>query len=258
MTEERLKNIAKVIKKRFLCLRNRILPMKPKFIVIYFLLAALLSCKRAEIIPQEDMVKIYHDMYLLDQSLLNRRCFSHLADTLLIYRPIFEKYGYTGEDYAASVSFYLERPEKFSKLFLEVKNQFQHRLDFINDSITREMHLRTRWNLADSVRALGHDSILTTQYYRALDMLFFEKDTIFKQEYLQADSAVMASYKLSPFELYEGNPFELYPFSHKALIIVADTTATADSAKAPGSNGKTEIKGPKGLKKMELPKTHKE
>ena len=38
------------------------------------------------------------------------------SDTTAFYVPIFEKYGYTIEDYWASVSYYLQDPDRFSRI----------------------------------------------------------------------------------------------------------------------------------------------
>lgn len=78
----------------------------------------LCSCGRdAKIIPRNKMSKIYAEMYLTDAWLLTAPEEARLrADTTSLYEPILEKYGYTLEDYWASVSHYLQDPERFSRI----------------------------------------------------------------------------------------------------------------------------------------------
>ena len=83
------------------------------------LLACLLaSCSgRPRIIPRSVMTDIYADMFLADQWLSDHPSERVSADTMLFYDPILQRYGYTFEDYDASVRYYLKDPEKFSRVF---------------------------------------------------------------------------------------------------------------------------------------------
>ena len=83
------------------------------------LLAVLLcSCSgRERIIPRGVMADIYAEMFLADQWLADHPSERNKVDTTLFYDPIFRRYGYTFEDYDASVRHYLKDPEKFSKVF---------------------------------------------------------------------------------------------------------------------------------------------
>ncbi|MBR5384832.1 MAG: DUF4296 domain-containing protein [Bacteroidales bacterium] len=80
-------------------------------------LAAMASCGRGEhIISRGDMARIYADMYMTDQWILVNPDYRRLADTTLVYNPVFEKYGYDTDDYIASVRYYMRDPERFSKI----------------------------------------------------------------------------------------------------------------------------------------------
>ncbi len=84
-----------------------------------FLLAACLcSCDRdGKVIPRKKFARIYADMYLADTWLMNASYDARLrADTTAFYNPILEKYGYTLEDYWASVSYYMQDPDRFSRI----------------------------------------------------------------------------------------------------------------------------------------------
>ena len=93
-----------------------------KALRIFAVIAALvlvISCsKKAEhkIIPAATLSKIYAEMLLSDQWLVGNKQYSKIADTTLVYEPIFNKYGYTTDDYIATVDYYLYDPEHFTKI----------------------------------------------------------------------------------------------------------------------------------------------
>ena len=80
--------------------------------------ACLCSCDRdGKVIPRKKFTRIYADMYLADTWLMNAPYDARLrADTTAFYNPILEKYGYTLEDYWASVSYYMQDPDRFSRI----------------------------------------------------------------------------------------------------------------------------------------------
>ena len=86
------------------------------------------SCSRGRVIPRGDMAEIYAEMFLVDQWLKNDRAASRIADTSQVYVPIFEKYGYTVEDYWASVSYYLQDPDRFSRILNRSNQQLESQL----------------------------------------------------------------------------------------------------------------------------------
>lgn len=83
------------------------------FVMSLFL--CVTGCHRhGRVIPKSKMVLIYADMFLADQWLSDHPSAKGIADTTLFYEPIFRRYGYTSKDYDASVSYYIDRPDKFN------------------------------------------------------------------------------------------------------------------------------------------------
>ena len=67
------------------------------------LVSAVVSCSReGRVIPVRKMERIYREMLLADQWLAENPDKNGMADTTWFYEPIFEKYGYTVQDYRAS------------------------------------------------------------------------------------------------------------------------------------------------------------
>ncbi len=55
-----------------------------------------------------------------DQWVTNNYFARSRMDTMLVYEPIFRKYGYTSRDYDETVRYYLSFPDKYSKIMHEV------------------------------------------------------------------------------------------------------------------------------------------
>ena len=79
-------------------------------IVAPLLLAILLlggvGCKHHSIIPDDELALIFHDAFLAN-SYLNKT--NAKRDSLLVYEPIFERYGYTTEDVRYTIGNFSKR-----------------------------------------------------------------------------------------------------------------------------------------------------
>lgn len=85
------------------------------------LLVALCLCscgREGRIIPRSKLARIYAEMFVADNWLSSTASGSARmrADTTAFYDPIFKAHGYTVEDYWASVSHYLQDPDRFSRI----------------------------------------------------------------------------------------------------------------------------------------------
>lgn len=91
-----------------------------KYIILILALVLVLvpSCKKdgSRVIPRSQLARIYAEMLVTDQWIISTPKVRNIADTSLVYDPILEKYGYTPEDYQQSVMYYLNDPERFSRI----------------------------------------------------------------------------------------------------------------------------------------------
>ncbi|MCQ2143053.1 MAG: DUF4296 domain-containing protein [Bacteroidales bacterium] len=88
------------------------------YIFVSVLVAVLLSAgcsRKAKLIPRRTLSKIYAEIFMQDQWLLKYPQ-GRSADTTLIYEPIFEKYGYTSDDYRLSRETYLKDPDRYARI----------------------------------------------------------------------------------------------------------------------------------------------
>ena len=91
-----------------------------KYIILIMALVLVFvpSCKKdgSKVIPRSKLARIYAEMLVTDQWIISTPKVRNIADTSLVYDPILEKYGYTPEDYQRSVMYYLNDPERFSRI----------------------------------------------------------------------------------------------------------------------------------------------
>ena len=94
-----------------------------KMVLLAAVLAvAVASCSdRQWVIPARKMEKIYREMFLADQWFIKNPKKKRQADTAWLYVPIFEKYGYSVEDYRHSVDHYLNDPKRYSEMLDRVR-----------------------------------------------------------------------------------------------------------------------------------------
>lgn len=115
-----------------------------RHIFLLLLLAGLFaSCAgKPRIIPRRVLTDIYAEMFLADQWLNDHKTERSRADTMLFYDPIFKRYGYSFEDYDASVRHYLNDPEKFSKVFRDAANKLKDKRDIYRRKIEEQDRIK--------------------------------------------------------------------------------------------------------------------
>lgn len=136
------------------------------------------SCRNRGIIPEDTMAKIYYDMYMTDQAVKENVRFRRMTDTLLIYEPIFNKYGYTSEDYTRSVNIYLVKPEKMERIFEDTRTMLDKREAQLKIILEAEGKRSRKWTILDSLEILTADGISSGRFYKTLRMMNFKPDTL--------------------------------------------------------------------------------
>lgn len=150
------------------------------------------------------MSDIYYDIYMTDQIIQSDPRIRGLSERSKVYEPVFNKYGYTTDDYMASVNFYLERPDKFSKIFEKTQDMLKQRRSILEIALAKEVMMAQKWPFFDSLRMYASDSLYSNPYYRSLDMMFFRPDSVMENS--PVDS-VFDNYKSTRYELYGKDVF---------------------------------------------------
>ncbi len=134
-------------------------------LIAVVLSSVALSCTdKARVIPVRKMEKIYREMFLADQWLEDFPEKKEMAETTWFYVPIFERYGYTVEDYRKSVDYYLNDPKRYADMIDRVIKDMEAEAEVIDKNLLRQERARDR---ADSIaRAL--------RAFAAEDFTFYE------------------------------------------------------------------------------------
>lgn len=99
----------------------------------FLAVVCLCSCGReGKVIPRSKLARIYAEMYVADAWLISASSDARVsADTTAFYDPILAEYGYTLEDYWASVSYYLLDPDRFSRILKKSSMLLENELKLI-------------------------------------------------------------------------------------------------------------------------------
>ena len=100
--------------------------IKRRLLILICALMPMLSsvgCQDQRVIPDEDLIKIFHDAYLANAYI--GECGIN-EDSLYLYEPIFERYGYTVEDMQYTLKTFSKRKSAMlSDLMMKVSEQLE-------------------------------------------------------------------------------------------------------------------------------------
>lgn len=125
------------------------------------------------------MAKIYAEMLVMDQWAVSDSRLRQKADTSLIYEPIFEKYGYDGEDYRTSVEYYMNDPERFSRILRESADILDARIEELKN-LKQELMKQEKINrlITDFEISDFYPYLSSEPYVHYYDSLAVELDTL--------------------------------------------------------------------------------
>ena len=180
---------------------------RPGHILVFVLLAlTVLSCGKARVIPRGKLVDIYAEMFLTDQWLRDNQDVKKTADTLLVYEPIFNRYGYTTDDYLKTVEHYMREPDKYAKILKNTAKKLEKKEKEIQktiDAIERASRLHlSPIHASDTLLRrfkpdsfyLGRPSVHANRYFEII-LSDQDRDTLFDGPRLiiKTDSAAVDS-----------------------------------------------------------------
>lgn len=126
---------------------------------LLYLIAILLfapACRQHKIIPDSELAEIFRDIFLTNAYIQEQR---PRVDSLMIYEPVFARYGYTAEDVQYTIGNFSKRKsarlgdvvERAIDLLEEEGLQLEHEVSILDtiDNVARRLTRRTLF--ADSV-----------------------------------------------------------------------------------------------------------
>jgi len=114
---------------------NRILKLFPTFLLFGIVLMSS-GCQPEDIIPRDDMVVLLSEFYKADACIdAATATYSKSLglDSLRVYQPVVEQYGYTKELFRSSVEYYLHRPDDMNKIFKKVTARLRKEAEKMSD-----------------------------------------------------------------------------------------------------------------------------
>lgn len=153
--------------------------MRKVFLHIYAVSAAVILClacsaDKASVIPRGKLARIYAEMLVMDQWVISETEFKRIADTSLVYEPIFRKYGYDTEDYRKSVAYYMNDPERYSRILRETAEILDARINELAEckkALARKHEIEsfvTDFNIAEYYPYLSEEPYV--HYYDSLSV----------------------------------------------------------------------------------------
>lgn len=189
-------------------------------VAFVFSFAAVISCGRGEkVIPKDDLSEIYAEMFLMDQWIFSHPEARRSADTSFVYEPIFEKYGYTSDDFRTSMDYYLKDPDKFARILKETSLILEDRLK----------ELRQEKDMLTSLDRIAENKLLYAVEYdfgRDSGYQYDIRDSI--EFYTDTSGCVLKVRQLVPLDTLFDGP---------ALIPAVDSLAVSDSTAVSDSLG---------------------
>ncbi|HNY05787.1 MAG TPA: DUF4296 domain-containing protein [Candidatus Egerieousia sp.] len=123
----------------------------------------LSSCQKDKILSKSKMAEIVGQMYLADQFAKQNPEFSAASDSLLMYKPIFDKYGCTLLEYRQSLAYYLADKDTYSKILKNAEDILQAQLNTLGGGSGRY----GSYPVMDSIRLRGGDYVASSPHLRA-------------------------------------------------------------------------------------------
>lgn len=132
------------------------------------------SCSKDNIIPKKELEDIYYELYTTDSYIKYTLHTQNLKDSTLVYEPIFNKYGYTSEDYINSYEYYLKKPHDFVKIFKAVKKRLEKKENYLIKTIAHNNTLDSIQRcILDSIQIKGNIKYKSNNIYRALNFTLY-------------------------------------------------------------------------------------
>lgn len=141
----------------------------PSYLALVALLVASFACNKPRVIPKDDLVAIFEQMYIADQWIRDAPYRQRLADTSYVYRPILQRFGYSEEDLRTTITFYTDRPSEFALIYDKVANNLRDRKKAV-EAIEREKYVR------DSTKS----ALMSLPFRRADFIRWPELDTLYR------------------------------------------------------------------------------
>lgn len=143
----------------------------------YLVLLSLLmlgACNRkAHVISRSEMADIYAEMFLVDDQMKSLPfTLRRMADTTAVYAAIFDKYGYTVQDYLASQEYYLQDAGRYGRILKKSITKLEKAKGTLQSQLSQ---VETRQKAKDDLKRFIPDSLYIQP---SLDSVYIDCDSL--------------------------------------------------------------------------------
>ncbi len=207
-----------------------------KITAIMLLMFLLICCKKeGNIIPKKEFTLILSEMYLADQYIEINEKFRAQTDTLILYEGIFNKYGFTYNDYRNSVRYYLRDGDAMYKIHSKVKQILVSSKEEANRLIALENGKIINWWALDSIRQREVNDLWKEPFLRSVKWLTKQSDPIkwnLLKDTIEFDIPSNALWWQNNIKLNtSGNNDTLYPVLFKDYLIATEINKRKEEIK---------------------------
>lgn len=219
----------------------RYIPTFIKTICLSVLICLFAGCTRKGIIKKQTMSAILMDMYLADQYIEQTPDMRAQTDTLAVYPAIIEKYGYTVEEYANSVRYWLQEDREYTAILESAQAKLEERVAVLDEQLAEIERLRrgpVSWWALDSARSVLPQEFLYDRLLRGVRWLVVPSEEL--PGWKMLDSAVV---DIPQNPVWWSNNMEAWEREFSSFFIRGGAEAAQDV-----ENGKDSLKTPEQMK----------
>ncbi|MCI1719442.1 MAG: DUF4296 domain-containing protein [Bacteroidales bacterium] len=137
----------------------------PAVILCAAALSFCISCKsHVKVLDKNKMAEIAGQLYLADQYAKQNPEFYNQADSVLMYKPIFDKYGCTLEQYRSSLKYYMSDNNSYYKILKKAEEILQAQLNQLGGA---DLAGSSHYSIMDSVIMRGGAYVAANPNLRA-------------------------------------------------------------------------------------------
>lgn len=178
-------------------------------------LLGIVGCDGPKVIPDRDLINIFHDAYVANAYIVESKVAS---DSLYIYEPIFNKYGYTMEDLQYTIANFTQRK---SAMLSTIMSEVSRRLDEESRLESRNIViLDTIDNIAKRLytRTIYSDSLIQVKRLKDTTKLFITIEDIVPAEY-----GISFTYLIDTLDENRNSRVEAYALTHDSVQTMRHT-----------------------------------
>ena len=155
-------------------------------------MAAVVGCGKNGVINKRTMADIVAQMYLADQYIDHNPDMRGQTDSMAVYPAVIARNGHTVEEYTASVTYYLQRDDEYSKILKSAMASMEDYVKELDVEIRRLEKLRrgpSKWWALDSARNMNQSELLYNPVMRGVRWMVIPQERLVK--WAMGDSAIV-------------------------------------------------------------------